>query len=75
VVGEKGGLLTYGTRSEENYRRAARLVHRILRGAKPAELPVEQPEHFQLIVNRKTAKAIGVTVSAVTMLRADRIID
>ena len=74
-LAESGGLLAYGTRSEENYRIAARLVDKILRGAKPAELPVEQPEHFQLIINRKTAKAIGVTVSAITMLRADAIID
>jgi putative ABC transport system substrate-binding protein len=74
-LAESGGLLTYGTRSEENYRRAARLVDKILHGAKPAELPVEQPEHFQLIINRKTAKAIGVTLSPVTVLRADQIID
>jgi putative ABC transport system substrate-binding protein len=74
-ITENGGLLSYGTLTEENYRRAAALVDKILRGAKPAELPVEQPERFQLIVNRKTAKAIGVTLSPVTMLRADRIID
>ena len=70
-----GGLMSYGTAREENYRRAAVLVDKILRGAKPAELAVEQPERFELVVNRKTAKAIGVTLSPVTMLRADRIID
>jgi putative ABC transport system substrate-binding protein len=70
-----GGLMSYGTAREENYRRAAALVDKILRGAKPGDLPVEQPERFQLVVNRKTAKAIGVTLSPVTMLRADRIID
>ena len=70
-----GGLLSYGTSLEENYRRAAALVDKILRGAKPGELPVEQPERFQLIVNMKTAKAIGVTLSPVTMLRADKVIE
>ena len=72
---ERGGLLSYGTPREENYRRAAALVDKILRGAKPADLPVEQPDRFQLVVNRKTARAIGVTLSPVTILRADRIID
>lgn len=51
------------------------IVDRILRGAKPAEMPVEQPERFQLIVNRRIARQIGVEVSQVTMLRADRVID
>ena len=70
-----GGLLGYGTSVEENYRRAATLVDRILRGAKPGDLPIEQPERFQLVVNRKTAKAIGVTLSPATMLRADKVIE
>jgi len=70
-----GGLLSYGTRLEENYRRAAALVDKILRGAKPGDLPVELPERFQLIVNMKTAKAIGVRLSPTTMLRADKIIE
>lgn len=70
-----GGLLSYGTSREENYRRAAHMVDKILRGAKPADLAVELPERIQLTVNRKTAKAIGVELSPVTMLRADRIID
>jgi putative ABC transport system substrate-binding protein len=74
-LAETGALLSYGTRTEENYPRAASLVDKILRGAKPADLPVEQPQRFELVVNRKTAKAIGVTLSPVTMLRADRIID
>lgn len=72
---ESGGLLSYGTPREENYRRAAALVDKILRGAKPGDLSVEQPDRFQLMVNRKTARAIGITLSPVTMLRADRIID
>ena len=72
---EAGGLLSYGTRVEENYQRAAALVDKILRGAKPGDLAVEQPERFQLIVNLKTAKAIGVTLSPVTLLRADKVIE
>lgn len=74
-LADSGGLLSYGTPREENYRRAAALVDKILRGAKPGELPVEQPDRFLLVVNRKTARAIGVTLSPVTILRADRIID
>ena len=70
-----GGLLSYGTQLEENYRRAAALVDKILRGAKPGDLAVELPERFQLIVNLKTARAINVTLSPTTMLRADRVIE
>ena len=75
IVAESGGLLSYGTVGEENYRRAASLVDRILRGAKPGDLPVEQPERFQFIVNMKTAKAIGVKLSPTTMLRATKVIE
>lgn len=70
-----GGLLSYGTGIEENYRRAAAMVDKILRGAKPGELAVEQPERFQLVVNMKTAKAIGVRLSPTTMLRATKVIE
>ena len=59
---DDGGLLFYGTRQEENFRRTAALVDKILRGAKPGDLPVEQPERFELVVNMKTAKAIGVNL-------------
>jgi putative ABC transport system substrate-binding protein len=72
---ESGGLLSYGISVEENWRRAAAFVDRILRGAKPGDLPVDQPELIQLIINRRTAQAIGVNLSPVTMLRAERIID
>jgi putative ABC transport system substrate-binding protein len=72
---EDGGVLFYGTRQEENYRRAAALVDKILRGAKPGDLPVEQPERFELVVNMKTAKAIGVKLSTTTMLRATKVIE
>jgi putative ABC transport system substrate-binding protein len=70
-----GGLLSYGTSREESFRRAAALVDKILRGAKPGDLAVEQPERFELIVNLKTAKAIGVTLSPTTMLRATKVIE
>ncbi len=70
-----GGLLSYGSSRNENFRRAAVQVDKILRGAKPADLPVEQPERFQLIVNLKTAKTMGIDISPATMLRADRIIE
>jgi putative ABC transport system substrate-binding protein len=70
-----GGLLSYGTGREENFRRAAALVDKILRGAQPSDLPVEQPERFLLVVNRRTAKAIDAKLSPMTMLRADRVID
>lgn len=72
---ERGGLLSYGIRSEENYQRAAVLVDKILRGAKPGELAIEQPEKFELVVNMKTAKAIGVKLSQTTLLRATRVIE
>jgi putative ABC transport system substrate-binding protein len=74
-MAEKGALLSYGVRIEENYERAAVIVDKILRGAKPGDMPVEQPERFQLVVNRRTAAAIGTAVSPVTMLRADRVVE
>jgi len=70
-----GGLLSYGTGREENFIRAAALVDKILRGAKAGDLPVEQPERFELIVNMKTAKAMGVTLSQTTLMRANRVIE
>jgi putative tryptophan/tyrosine transport system substrate-binding protein len=75
LIAESGGVLGYSTLTEESWRRAATLVHRILRGARPAELPVEQPERFVMVVNRKAARAIGIELSRVTILRADRLID
>ena len=72
---EDGGVLFYGTRQEENFRRAAAMVDKILRGAKPADMPVEQPERFELIVNARTAKAIGVKLSPTTMMRANKVIE
>lgn len=72
---ESGALLSYGSPLEENFRRAAVLVDKVLRGARPGELAVEQPERYELVVNRKTAAAIGVELTPVTLLRAQRIID
>lgn len=72
---EQGGLLQYGTDPSEGYRRAARYVDRILRGAKPAELAVEQPTKFQLMVNLETAKALRLSIPRSVLLRADRVIE
>lgn len=71
---EAGGLMSYGIAFEENYRRAARMVDKILRGAKPADLPVEQPERVELFLNMKTASAIGAKLPQATLQRADRVI-
>jgi putative tryptophan/tyrosine transport system substrate-binding protein len=73
-MAENGTLLSYGTQAEENYRRAAVLVDKILRGTKPSDLPVDQPERFLLVINLRTAQAIGVTLSRDTLARADRLI-
>jgi len=72
---EAGGPMSYSASSRENYRRAAYFVDKILKGAKPAELPVEQPIKFELVINLKTAKGLGLTISPSLLLQADRVIE
>ena len=70
-----GGLLSYGPNFSDNYRRAATYVDKILKGAKPGELPVEQPTRFDMVVNMKTAKALGITIPPTLLLRATEVIE
>jgi len=71
---DAGGLISYGPNLSDLFKRAATYVDKILKGAEPAELPIEQPTNFELVVNLKTAKALGITIPESILLRASEVL-
>jgi putative ABC transport system substrate-binding protein len=71
---DAGGLLSYGTHYAESYRHAADYVDKILRGARPVDLPIQQPTRLEFVINLRTASRLGLSISPAVMLRADRLI-
>jgi putative ABC transport system substrate-binding protein len=72
---EVGGLMSYGSNLAEAYRQAARLMAKVLKGANPAEIPVEQADRFELVVNNKTARMLGLKISEAFLVNADEVIE
>jgi len=74
-MADDGALCTYGPRLVDSYRRVGYFVDRIVRGARPSDLPIEQPTVFELVINRRTARQLGVAIPPAVLARADRIVD